>query len=148
MLPIHGAWAHVPSRFMSGLDDIVRRLNEVTDEILALEDGDFANRFRLDTKRDALRAQAEVFHKRKDEGRSTEQLHAELTARRGQLEQLRDQLINRAAQASAASGTGGGGERPIGADKGGTLNHALMEGLGARSVVARIAELEQELARR
>ncbi len=133
---------------MSGLDDIVRRLSEVTDELLALEDADFPNRFRLETERDALRAQAADFHQRKDEGRSTEQLHAELTARRRQLEQLREQLINRAAQASAASGRGGGGERPIGADRGGTINHAMMEAQGTRSVVARIAEIEQELARR
>ena len=40
----------------------------------------------------------------------------------------------------------GGAERPLGADKGGTINNAMMSAQGAGSIAARIAELEQELA--
>ncbi len=133
---------------MGALDEVVKRLADVTDELLALDDGDFANRFRLETERDLLRAQASEFHQRKDEGRSTEQLRAELAARRKQLQKIRDGLVNRARQASSASGRGGGGERALGAGKGGTINNAINQAQGADSIEARIAEIEQELANR
>jgi len=129
---------------MSTIDEIVRKLSEVTDELLALEAGDFATRYTLETKRDELRAQAAQFRERKDEGRSTEQLRAELVARRTQLEQLQKSKINMASQAQGS----GSSVRAIGADKGGTLNNAMMTAQGARSVEVRIAEIEQELARR
>lgn len=131
---------------MSGIEEVVTRLAEVTDELLALGEDDFAVRFKLETERDGLRSQAAEFHQRKDEGRPTEQLLAELTARRKQLEQMQSGLVNRAAQVSSM--VGGGAERALGADKGGTINNAMMNAQGAPSIVARIAELEQELARR
>lgn len=133
---------------MREVDEIVKRLSEVTDELLALKVGDFAARFRLETERDGLRARAAEFHERKDEGRSTEDLRAELTARRKQLEQVHDGLVNRATQASSASGQSAGAERAIGAEKGGTINNAMRQAQGTGSIVARIAELEQELDRR
>lgn len=130
------------------LEDVVRRLAEVTDELLALAPDDFAARFRLETERDELRAQAAVYHQRKDEGRSTEQLEGELAARMKQLAAIEGQYVNRALQAASASGSGGGGERAMDADHGGTANLAIASGQGVAKVKARIAELEQELARR
>ena len=50
--------------------------------------------------------------------------------------------------ASQAQGFTGNAVRAIGSDKGGTLNNAMMMAQGARSVEVRIAEIEQELARR
>lgn len=101
---------------MAEIDDIVWRLSQVTDELLALHDDDFAARFKLETERDRLRAQAAEFHQRKDEGRTTAELCAELVERQKQLVQMQDSFVNRATQASSASGAGGAGaERAIGA---------------------------------
>ncbi len=133
---------------MTTVDEIVKQLAEVTDELLALEDDDFAGRFRLETRRDELRAEAEEFHQRKDEGRSTEQLHTELSARREQLQQISEGFVNRAMQASSAHGPSGGEERASAALKGRSINDAMMGASGAGSIHARIAEIEQELAKR
>ena len=143
------SWSKARIGSMPEIDDIVKRLAEVTDQLLALNHDDFAARFKLKSERDGLRAQAAEFHQRKDEGRSTEELRAELAARRKQLEQVQDQFVNRATQASASSGAGGAGaERAIGAKRGGTINNAMRQAQGAGSIAARIAELEQELAKR
>ena len=131
---------------MSGIDDLVKRLSEITDELLALDNGDFAARFELEKERDGLRAQAAEFHERKDEGRSTEDLRAELKARLTQLESLRKSRINMVYHALATEL--GGATRAIGSKAGGTLNNAMMKAQGGDSIELRIAEIEQELATR
>jgi hypothetical protein len=123
---------------MSGIDEVVTRLADITDELLALGQEDFAARFKLETERDGLRDQAAEFHQPKDEGTPTEQLLAELAARRKQLH---------ATQASSDFGRGCI-EHPLGTDNNGTMYMARMSAQGAPSIVARIAELEQALARR
>ena len=123
---------------MSGIDQVVKRLVEIADELLAVDADDFASLFKLETERDGLRLHAAEFHRSKDGDRATEQLLAELAARRKQLEQT---------QASSDFGRGCV-EQPLGADRGGTMYMARMNAQGASSIVARIAELEQELARR
>jgi hypothetical protein len=131
---------------VGGIDDIVKRLAGITDELLALADGDYGDRFRLEKERDGLRARAEEFHERKDEGRSIDDLRSELKARRTQLDQLRRSRINMTYQAGATER--GGATRAIGAKGGGTINNAMMNAQGAGSIESRIAEIEQELARR
>ncbi len=133
---------------MDELETVVARLSEIVEELLELEDDDFAARFALEKERDGLRARAEAFHQRKDEHRSTAELMAEHAARTTQLEAMKDQLVNRATQASSSSGRGGGGDVPIGAKHGGNLTTAGMQGMGADKVRARISEIEQELAAR
>jgi malate synthase len=125
---------------MTGIDDVVRRLSEVTDELFGLDDADLETRSRLETERGALRAQAAEFWNRKDARRSVEDLHAELAARRGQLEELRDQ--------TQQGGCTGITFVRYDSSLGGTLNDVMMQAQGARSSAARIAELEHELARR
>ena len=127
---------------MAEIDDLVRRLAAVTDELRSLGAGDFEQRFSLEKERDDLRAQAAAFHERKDERRSVVELERELKSRRRQLELLQKTKINMTYQANHP---GGGHQSAIGADRGGTLNNALMGAQGADSVIARIAELEQEL---
>lgn len=129
---------------MEGLDDIVRRLAAVTDELIALGDDDFAHRFALITERDELRAKAKVFHESKDARRTIFELQAELDERRRQLEELRKLKINMTAQALNASGH----TMAISREHGGTLNNAMMKSQGAEKVFSRIAELEQELTKR
>lgn len=133
---------------MDELEPIVARLSEIVDELLNVDEGDFAARYALETERDELRARAEAFHERKDEHRSSDDLHAELAARRSQLEAMKDQLVNRATQASGASGRGGGGDVPLGVRYGGNSTNAGMQAMGAHKVSARISEIEQELSRR
>ncbi len=130
---------------MTELDDLVRRLAEATDELLRLEADDFERRFALEKERDELRAQAERYHRGKDERRTVVELERELKSRQRQLDTLHATKINMTYQANNATG---GHVGSIGADRGGTLNNALMGAQGADSVIARIAELEQELARR
>ena len=131
---------------MDGLDDIVRRLAEIADELIALDDGDFEGRYRLTSERDELRAKAKVFHENKDARRSVFDLEAELAERRKQLSAIRKTKINMVYQAQARGG--GSHVAALAARHGGTLNTALMRGQGSEEVFARIAEIEQELARR
>lgn len=133
---------------MDELETVVARLSRIVEELLELEDDDFAARFALEKERDELRARADAFHEGKDARRSTEDLTAELAARKSQLEAMKDQLVNRATQASSASGRGGGGDVPLGEQYGGNSSSAGMRGMGADKVRARISEIEQELAHR
>ena len=49
---------------------------------------------------------------------------------------------------AAGAANRGGATRAIGAKAGGTINNAMMNAQGAGSIESRIAEIEQELARR
>ena len=133
---------------MGELDTVVARLAEIVDELLELKPEDFAARFALEKERDQLRTRAEQFHRHKDEGRPTQNLVAELAARRSQLDAMKSQLVNRATQASSSQGRGASGDVPLSAAHGGTSTHAGLRGMGGGAVRARISELEQELARR
>lgn len=131
---------------MDDLDSIVRRLAEVTDELLAADDLDFDHRYQLVQERDELRAKAKVFHEGKDARRSLFDLQAELAERRKQLSAMRKSKINMVYQAQARGG--GSHVAALSAKYGGTLNTALMRGQGSERVFTRIAEIEQELERR
>lgn len=133
---------------MDELERVVARLSQIVDELLAVDDGDYAARFALEKERDELRAQAETFREGKDEHRSSAELRAELAARQGQLEAMKDQLVNRATQASVAAGGGGGGDVPLGERYGGNTTHAALRAMGGDKIRVRISEIEQELSRR
>jgi len=75
-------------------------------------------------------------------GPPRQDLQAELKARRSQLDEV--DKINLTYQAAVSNGT----TRPIGADAGGTLNTAIQDAQGSATIEARIAEINQELARR
>lgn len=127
------------------LDGIVRRLAQVTDELLGLTQGDYTRRFELETERDELRARAKVFHEGKDAKRSVNDLESELAERRKQLAHLRKSKINMLYQAQNSAG---GHTMAISAKHGGTLNNAMHLAQGGEAVTSRIAEIEQELTRR
>lgn len=129
---------------MSDIDELVKRLSEITDELLALEPDDFETRFALQTEQDELRAKAAEFHQRKDEGRSDEDLRDELSARRAQLAKIQDSFLSRAMQSSGRDAPGS--EVAVGG--GGDANRAIGKAQGADAIVVRIAELEQELSKR
>ena len=133
---------------MDELEQVVARLAQIVDELLAVDEGDFAARFALEKERDELRARAESFHERKDEHRSSDELRAELASRKAQLDAMKDQLVNRATQASPAAGGGGGGDVPLGERYGGNTTHAALRAMGGDKVRVRISEIEQELSRR
>jgi len=126
------------------LDDIVARLAAVTDALIRTDTTEFAERYRLQTERDALRVKAAEFTEHKDERRSTPELEAELAARISQLKALRKQRINMTYQSAG----GGPAQGHVAAIEGGTINDAVMTGQGAAAIEMRIAEIGQELDRR
>lgn len=65
---------------MSDADEITHRLAEVADALSALPEGPSAERFRLLTERDELRALAATLRFSADAARSTEELEAERTS--------------------------------------------------------------------
>ena len=125
---------------MTRLDEIVRRLAEVSDQLAALEGTDHAARLRLESEQMALRLEAVEFQRGKDDRRSTGGLLAELEARRRQLDRLRDET-----QQGGCTGTTWVRSDP---SMEGTLNHVMMKAQGAGNIADRIAEIEYELARR
>lgn len=126
------------------LDRVLRRLAEVADALAALPEDAFAERFRLLTERDQLRETAAAFHTDWDADRPSDDLLAELRARRGQLERLRRGHVDVVTQSGGgtAAGPGAGG-------MGGTLlNQGMDRAQGVDVVRARIAALEAILVGR
>ena len=126
------------------LDALNRELAGIQDELLALSDDAFAERFVLQKRQDELRELAGAFHQDWDSQRSTEELQAELKALRGQLKGIEDQKIDLAMQ-GGGSGPGGHGGSGLG---GVALNQGLLEAQGANRVHARIGLIKGILADR
>ncbi len=126
------------------LDALNRELAGIQDELFALADDAFAERFALQKRQDELRELAGAFHQDWDSQRSTEELQAELKALRGQLKGIEDQKIDLTMQ---GGGSGRGGAH--GSGWGGvSLNQGLLEAQGANRVHARIGVIKGILADR
>jgi hypothetical protein len=125
------------------LDALNRELAGIQDELLALADDAFAERFALQKRQDELRERAAAFHQDWDSQRSTEELQAELKALRGQLKGIEDQKIDLTMQ-GGGSGPGGHGSGWGGV----SLNQGLLEAQGANRVHARIGVIKGILADR
>ena len=90
---------------MGHLEDVVRELAEVQDELLALPDEAFAERYALLKRQDALRVEAAEFHRDADAARPTSDLHAERDALRTQLDRM---VLSRTGFASSKGGSNSG----------------------------------------
>ncbi len=123
------------------LDALNRELAGIQDELLALSDDAFAERFALQKRQDELREKAAAFYQNRDAQRPTEELQAGLKALRGQLKGIEDQKINLAMWCQGA----GPGSSGLG---GMALNQGLLEAQGANSVHARIGVIKGILADR
>ena len=126
------------------LDALNRELAGIQDELLALADDAFAERFALQKRQDELRERAAAFHQDWDSQRSTEELQAELKARRAQLKGIEDQKINLAMFSSGSRGAGAGSSGLGGV----SLNQGLLKAQGANRVHARIGVIKGILADR
>ncbi len=124
------------------LSNLVRRLAEIQDELLALPNDEFAKRHELLQERDALRQEAAAHAGELDAGRSDEELLAELGSLRSQLKQLSRQKINLVSQAGE-SGSGEMGN--VGAFD---INARMMKAGGAEQIRARIGRITGLLTER
>lgn len=118
---------------MTDLGEVLRRLSEVQDELLALPDDAFAERYALQQRRDELRAAAAEHSEDWDSERPSADLRSELRSLRHRLRDLDAQRINLVGQAGSDQMSGLGGVQ---------LNTAISAGLGAASVQARISRIE------
>lgn len=121
-------------------EEITRRLAEIDEELWSLDTGDFETKYELQKERDRLRAivRSEVDM---DADRSTEDLLAELEARRKALTKIQESMVN-------SAGMSGGGESFAGPADGVRLNTGIVAGTGAKELSQRISKLETILTQR
>ncbi|MCL1601469.1 MAG: hypothetical protein M3112_08050 [Actinomycetia bacterium] len=129
---------------MDDVAGLTRELAEVNKQIWALPDNAFAEKYELQTRRDALRKRAEEYAVDADKERSTEVLLAELSGLRSQLTQLEGQRIDLVTQA----GGGATGTSNMGNLGGVSLNAQMAEASGASRIQARIGVIKGVLADR
>lgn len=121
------------------LEDLNRRLAEIQDELLALDDDDFAARYELMLERDQIRAQVREAAADRDADRPTEELRAELAARKSALEELKRGMVNTAGMAGGGGGGTGAYEGPLDGMK---INNAIRSAQDTDELVRRITHLE------
>ena len=123
------------------LDAITRGLAEIQDQIMALEPGPSAERYRLLLERDKLRLAAREYRSDWDDGRSNEDLELELEA----LQALRTQIV--AERTGFVTSKGGNNQGPAGGAWVKLRRQALSSGqMGP--INARINKLEDTLSER
>lgn len=125
-------------------EEITRRLAEIDEELWSLDAGDFKTKYGLQKERDGLRAivRSEVDM---DADRSTEDLLAELEARRKALTQIQKSMVN---SAGMSGGGGDGAGSFAGPADGVRLNTEIVAGTGAQELSQRISKLETILTQR
>lgn len=125
-------------------EEITRRLAEIDGELWSLDAGDFKRKYELQRERDHLRdvVRSEVD---RDADRNTEDLLAELEARRKSLIQIQKSMVN-----SAGMSGGGGAETGsyAGPADGVRLNTDIVAATGAQELQQRISKLETILTQR
>lgn len=128
-----------------GLDEIRSELANVQRQLLDVADDDFAQKHRLLTRRDELRALAAEHRRDPDTERSDTELLSELAARRQQLAAIERQRIDVVKQHGAGShGTAAGGDG-WGAVQ---LNHAIDQAQDVAGIRSRIGRLKAILTDR
>jgi hypothetical protein len=129
---------------MVDVSEIARDLADVDDQLRALSDDAFADKYELLKKQDVLRERAAQFAVDADKERSTEVLLSELSGLRSQLAQLDGQKIDLVTQA----GGGASGMGNMGNLGGVSLNAQMMEASGAGRIQARIGVVKGVLTDR
>ena len=127
------------------LRQITSELAALTDEELALAPDDFAGRYRIARRRDALRERVEDARRAFEAQRPTDEITAELE----ELRRVRNQRVARHADRVMMSGPGGTGGAPGAVSPEAVdLVRLAGEASGVDTLSARIAVLEQTLAAR
>ena len=129
------------------LETITAQLAALQRELLDLPSDAFAERYELQKQQDVLRAQASQFREDWDRQRPTDELLAELAARRSQLKAIEGQRINLVTQ---AGGGGTGGTSPAGASSYGgvDINLGIGDAQGSGDIQARIGLIKGILEER
>jgi hypothetical protein len=129
---------------MSDISNVTKELAHVEEQLRALPDDAFADKFELLKKQDVLRERAAQFAVDADEERSTEVLLSELSGLRSRLAQMDGQKIDLVTQA----GGGAVGMSNMGNLGGVSLNAQMAEASGAGRIQARIGVIKGVLADR
>lgn len=127
------------------LDDVTAQLADVQRKLLDLPDDAFAERFALQKQQDALREQASQFREDWDAQRPTDELLAELAARRAQLKTIEDQRIDMVSQSGGGTGANAAGADGFGA---GAINTGIGQAHGLGDIEARIGRIKGILTER
>jgi hypothetical protein len=117
--------------------DIARQLSDVLDELIALPDDAFAQRWELRKRQEDLREQARAFAYALDEDKFDEDLLDELRALRDRMKAIERQRINLVSQAGGGSMSGEMGN--LGGVK---LNKSMDDASGLPGIKARIGVIK------
>jgi hypothetical protein len=117
--------------------DIARQLSEVLDELIALPDDAFAQRWELRKRQEELREQARAFAYAPDEDKFDDELLDELRALRDRMKVIERQRINLVSQAGGGSMSGEMGN--LGGVK---LNKSMDDASGLPKIKARIGAIK------
>jgi len=127
---------------MADASKIVRELADMDDQLRALSDDAFAEKYELLKKQDELRERAAQFAVDADKERSTEVLLSELSGLRSQLAQLDGQKIDLVTQAGFATTSNMGNLGGV------SLNAQMTEATGAGRIQVRIGVVKGVLTDR
>lgn len=127
------------------LEDLNRRLAEIQDRLLELGPQDFAAKYELHTERDRLRHLVGKYASDRDVQRSSEDLRAELGARKAALEEIKKGMVNTGGMAGGGGAGTGSYEGPLDGMK---INNAIRSAQGTDQLVQRITHLESILSER
>ena len=122
---------------MTSPGDIVRQLSEVQDQLNALPDDAFEQRWELRTRQGELREQARVFAYAPDEDKFDDELLDELRALRNRMKEIERQRIDLVGQAGGGSMSGEMGN--LGGVK---LNKSMDDASGLPAIKARIGAIK------
>ena len=122
---------------MSAVETLVRQLADVQDQLIALPDDAFAERYKLLQRQDELRSQAAEHAKGADIERPTEDLLVELVSLRMQRDGLEGQRINTMLQASNIDASGFSGHADAAA-----INRRMDDAQGLSRIESRIGRIK------
>jgi hypothetical protein len=127
---------------MTSTGDIVKQLSEVQDQLNALPDDAFAQRWELRVRQDQLRDQASEFSYAKYEDKFDDELLDELRALREKMKWIEKQRIDLVVQA------GSGGISNMGNLGGVAINKGIDDAQGLPQIKAKIGQIKGILADR
>lgn len=127
---------------MSDLDRIFRELSEISTQLADLPTDAFDDRARLESKREALHAEAAALRDGIGDERSTLEITDELNSLQARLDQIKGLEID------VVSQHGGSGLEASGASHALDLNRQIGAGQGVDELQARIRKLRKILADR
>jgi hypothetical protein len=135
--PVTGGHRRVDyARAMTSPGEIVRLLSEVQDELIALPDDAFAQRWELRKRQDELREQAREFSYPMYEDKFDDELLAELRALREQMKWIEKQRIDLVVQA------GSGGVSNMGNLGGVAINKGIDDAQGLPQIKSKIGRIK------